>query len=225
MLRHIHLSHCYFNNGKCTVDWSLQQIQMHVSVYAMITHRKLVHDCRWPTTTDFSTSLQGFCPAPLLLLRTLKADVVTGLESGQVSRKATIVVWRTNLHTIWSISLATSWYCNFCPLMSESHQVSYTRVVSAALSSHNRKRCISQHFTLLWKPVFNDCVICVYNRVRFCSSIICWKVNWWCCMCTGSVADSNRPTLAGQWQVGCRPVHEHSLISCSEERSIMQACP
>jgi hypothetical protein len=36
-------------------------------------------DCRWPAETPFSTALCGFCPAPLVSLRTLKADVIAGV--------------------------------------------------------------------------------------------------------------------------------------------------
>lgn len=48
-----------------------------------LNYRKLVADRSWPTATPFKDSLQGFGPAPLCSLRTLKADVVTGLKEGQ----------------------------------------------------------------------------------------------------------------------------------------------
>lgn len=48
-----------------------------------LNYRKLVGDRSWSATTPFETSLQGFCPAPLCTLRTLKADLVTGLAEGK----------------------------------------------------------------------------------------------------------------------------------------------
>ena len=46
-------------------------------------YRKLLGDRDWPTTTSFETSLRKFHPAPLCSLRTLKADLVSGLKDGQ----------------------------------------------------------------------------------------------------------------------------------------------
>lgn len=54
--------------------WSCAQHSTHalcVCVYA--------GDCRWPASTPFSTALCGFCPAPFVSLRTLKADVIAGV--------------------------------------------------------------------------------------------------------------------------------------------------
>ncbi|XP_041351181.1 damage-control phosphatase ARMT1-like isoform X2 [Gigantopelta aegis] len=48
-----------------------------------LNYRKLVGDLDWNPETSFTTSLRGFSPAPLLALRTIKADVVTGLQPGQ----------------------------------------------------------------------------------------------------------------------------------------------
>lgn len=51
-----------------------------------LNYRKLVGDRMWNTTTPFATSLRGFLPSRLVALRTLKADVVTGLAEGVEAR-------------------------------------------------------------------------------------------------------------------------------------------
>jgi hypothetical protein len=47
-----------------------------------LNYRKLLADINWDTTTDFQTSLSGFEPTNLCALRTVKADLVSGLAQG-----------------------------------------------------------------------------------------------------------------------------------------------
>ncbi|XP_032398161.1 damage-control phosphatase ARMT1 [Etheostoma spectabile] len=48
-----------------------------------LNYRKLTGDRDWDYTVGFNTALQGFGPAPLCSLRTLKANVQVGLQPGQ----------------------------------------------------------------------------------------------------------------------------------------------
>ena len=48
-----------------------------------LNYRKLGADIDWPTTTSFQTFLQGFLPAPLLAVRTVKAEIICGLPAGK----------------------------------------------------------------------------------------------------------------------------------------------
>ena len=63
--------------------------QSHVVFFkGDLNYRKLTADRRWPHTTEFDQALGGFLPAPLVSLRTLKAEVVVGLQPGQAEKAA-----------------------------------------------------------------------------------------------------------------------------------------
>lgn len=49
-----------------------------------LNYRKLVGDLKWHLLTPFKVALRGFEPAPLVTLRTSKADVVVGIEDIQI---------------------------------------------------------------------------------------------------------------------------------------------
>ena len=48
-----------------------------------LNYRKLVGDLNWETVATFSDALKEFRPTTILAIRTAKADVMVGLESGQ----------------------------------------------------------------------------------------------------------------------------------------------
>lgn len=55
-----------------------------------LNYRKLVGDVNWPHSEKFSVALRGFEPAPVVTLRTIKADTVVGLAQGQAEEVAKI---------------------------------------------------------------------------------------------------------------------------------------
>ena len=51
-------------------------------------YRRLLGDAHWPPTTSFAQAT-GYFPAPLVALRTLKAEIIVGLRSGEAERLQT----------------------------------------------------------------------------------------------------------------------------------------
>ena len=51
-------------------------------------YRRLLGDAHWPPTTAFAQAT-GYFPAPLVALRTLKAEIIVGLRSGEAERLQT----------------------------------------------------------------------------------------------------------------------------------------
>ncbi len=61
-----------------------------------LNYRRLVGDCYWPATTPFA-ALTRYFPGPVAALRTLKSDVVTGLDQQILATlNSTGEQWRTN---------------------------------------------------------------------------------------------------------------------------------
>ena len=59
-------------------------------------YRRLVGDCHWKPTTSFE-SIVDYFPAPVVALRTLKAELIVGLRDGEAERfDAQDPAWRTN---------------------------------------------------------------------------------------------------------------------------------
>ncbi|KAF7989829.1 hypothetical protein HCN44_008503 [Aphidius gifuensis] len=51
-----------------------------------LNYRKLLGDINWDHSTDLMTSLRGFNPTNLVTLRTLKADLVVGLDNDTINK-------------------------------------------------------------------------------------------------------------------------------------------
>jgi hypothetical protein len=47
-----------------------------------VNYRRLLDDCHWPPTTRLE-DVTGYFPASFLTLRTLKGEIMVGLEPGQ----------------------------------------------------------------------------------------------------------------------------------------------
>jgi hypothetical protein len=60
-----------------------------------LNYRRLIGDQNWPPTTPFA-DLTGYFPGPVVALRTLKSDVVAGLDPATLAElEATGSPWRT----------------------------------------------------------------------------------------------------------------------------------
>ncbi|KAK2707161.1 damage-control phosphatase ARMT1-like isoform X2 [Artemia franciscana] len=55
-----------------------------------LNYRKLVGDLQWDYIVDFDQALRGFRPTSLIVLRTLKAEVVVGLAKGMAEKSLAV---------------------------------------------------------------------------------------------------------------------------------------
>jgi hypothetical protein len=61
-----------------------------------LNYRRLVGDNHWPTSTPFASTLPAFDGTAVVALRTLKSDVLVGVDDSVVSDLADQGDWRTN---------------------------------------------------------------------------------------------------------------------------------
>lgn len=77
------------------LDASLREASMSV-LKGDLNYRRLVGDRAWPATTDY-TEVAGYFPSPVTALRTLKSDVITGLDPAtERSLDSSSTRWRTD---------------------------------------------------------------------------------------------------------------------------------
>lgn len=75
--------HAYFEMKEADPElYSTLSKHTHLIFKGDLNYRKLIGDFSWPPETPFKDALRGFVPAPLITLRTLKADCIAGLKEG-----------------------------------------------------------------------------------------------------------------------------------------------
>lgn len=73
----------YYKMEKISPDLYRSIAEAHLVIFkGDLNYRKLLADINWDPTTDFRTSLSGFEPTNICALRTVKADLISGLAPG-----------------------------------------------------------------------------------------------------------------------------------------------
>lgn len=82
------LPHDYSQMESVALDLHAQLAKSSLIIFkGDLNYRKLVGDRRWHMLTPLRAALRGFGPAPLVTLRTAKADVVVGIEDVNIYAK------------------------------------------------------------------------------------------------------------------------------------------
>ena len=58
-------------------------------------YRRLIGDCCWLPTTPFE-AIAAYFPAPVVALRTLKCELVVGMDAAQVAQMQSVPDWMTS---------------------------------------------------------------------------------------------------------------------------------
>lgn len=73
----------YYKMAKIAPTLYRSIAEAHLAIFkGDLNYRKLLADINWDPTTDFRISLSGFEPTNICALRTIKADLVSGLKPG-----------------------------------------------------------------------------------------------------------------------------------------------